>query len=114
MMLALVHIVNIVAGVVLLVEMWRTIPTIGDFLDRFVRSIAAFEALIGIVAIAIGVLEFSGAGVLAIVTGLALAWTVFAQIPAIGPSLEGFGKALRGFQTILGFLSLIVGVVGLV
>lgn len=108
-----VYAMNVLSGMVLLVEMWRTIPRIGDLLDRFVRSFATFEAAIGILAITAGVLEFSGAGVLAIFAGLALGWSFFANIPALGPSLEGFGKTLRGFQTILGFASLIVGVVGL-
>lgn len=105
---------NVLAGIILLVEMWRTIPAVGKFLDKFVRAIATFEAIIGIIAIVTGILNFGGEGFLAILAGLALGWTVLSNIPGIGVAFENFGKVLRSFQTILGFTAIIVGIVGLV
>ena len=107
-----VAIMNILAGVVLLTDMWRTIPAIGVVLDKFVRTLVTFQAVIGVLAITAGAVYFSPAGIVAIIAGLAVGFEAFTFIPAFGEWVEQFAKSLLSFQTILGFTAIIVGIVG--
>jgi hypothetical protein len=48
-----------------------------------------------------------------IVAGLILAMGILPSIPAIGASLEKVAKWLGRFQTIIGIITIIIGILGL-
>jgi len=48
-----------------------------------------------------------------IVAGLVLAMGILPSIPAVGKSLVKVAKWLGGFQTIIGVIALIIGILGL-
>jgi len=51
--------------------------------------------------------------VLNIIAGLILAMGILTSIPALGKSLEKLAKWLGRFQTIIGVIAIIVGLLGL-
>lgn len=51
--------------------------------------------------------------VLNIIAGLILAMGILTSIPALGKSLEKLAKWLGRFQTIIGIIAIIAGIIGL-
>ncbi len=51
--------------------------------------------------------------VMNIIGGLVLCAGILAAIPAIGKTMAKAGKFLGGFQTIIGIIALIIGILGL-
>ena len=101
--------INIIAGLVLLSGMFHVIPVLGKYMDKAGKWLGGFQAIIGVIAIIFGILNFGMQGIVAIIAGLVLAVGIFPAIPGIGKSLEKAGKWLGGFQTIIGAVALIIG-----
>ncbi|RZN60713.1 hypothetical protein [Methanonatronarchaeum sp. AMET6-2] len=107
-------VVAILAGLVLLTGLLGVIPALGDELERFASWLGGFQGLIGIVAIVIGILEFGTLeSYMLIIAGLVLAAGILQAIPALGKYLEKMGRWLGGFQVIIGIITLVVGIMGL-
>jgi hypothetical protein len=108
-------VVAILAGLVLLSDVLRNIPGIGLSLERFAGWLSAFDVVIGIVAIVLGVLELlTLEGILLILAGLVLAASALRTIPSIGLSLGRLGDALAKYRWIIGVIILLVGLLDLI
>ncbi len=104
----------IIAGLVLLSGLIGAVPAFGDILQRFAKWLGGFQGLIGIVAIVVGVLDlWSGTGLMLIFAGIVLGAGILQTLPAVGEELERLAKVLGSFQTIIGIVTLIVGIIGL-
>jgi len=110
----IVEIVNIIAGLVLAMGILPSVPAVGKSLVKVAKWLGRFQTIIGIVAIVVGILYlFSLQAIVAIIAGLILAMGILTSIPAIGGSLEKVAKWLGGFQTIIGVIAIVIGVLGL-
>ncbi len=114
-MAGIVEILNIVAGLILAMGILPSIPAMGKSLEKVAKWLGRFQTIIGIIAIVVGIVFFSLIqGTVAIVAGLILAMGILASIPALGKYLVKLAKWLGGFQTIIGVIAIIVGILGLV
>ncbi len=110
----IVEIMNIVAGLILAMGILPLIPAMGKSLEKLAKWLGRFQTIIGIIALVVGIVFFSLLqGTIAIVAGLILAMGILASIPALGKYLVKLAKALGGFQTAIGIIAIIVGVLGL-
>lgn len=102
-------IIAILAGLLLL----------GDFFDKgkagnFVKSLRPFDAVIGVVAIVIGVLSLvSLLGIMLVLGGLVLGARALASVPNVGDNLVRAGNAVGSFRTLIGFVLLLLGILAL-
>jgi uncharacterized membrane protein (DUF2068 family) len=111
----IVEIMNLVAGLVLAMGILPSIPAVGSSLEKVAKWLGRFQTIIGVVAIVVGILFFSLIqGTVAIAAGLILAMGILSSIPALGKYLVRLAKWLGGFQTIIGVIAIIVGILGLV
>jgi hypothetical protein len=103
-------VVAVLAGLLLLSPIIRGRSAGGKVVD----SLAPFDAVIGVVAVVVGLLNITSViGVALIAAGLTLATGALAQVPALGPHLERAGNALRPFRVVLGVVVLVIGVMAL-
>lgn len=103
-------IVAILAGLLLIAPIIRG----GSAAGKIVGRLAPFDAVIGVVAVVVGVLNIASVtGLVLIAAGLILATGALAQVPAIGQHLERTGNALRPFRIALGAVVLVIGVMAL-
>jgi cadmium resistance protein CadD (predicted permease) len=108
-------VVAILAGLVLLSGILHKIPGIGYSLERFAGWLRPFDAVIGVVAIVLGILELlSLEGILLILAGLVLAASALRTIPSIGPSLGRLANALVEFRLIIGVIILLISLSDLI
>ena len=110
----IVEIVNIIAGLVLAAGIVTSLPAVGPSIGKVARWLGGFQTIIGIVAIIVGILYFGLQGIVAIIAGLILALGILPSIPAVGKSIEKLAKWLGRFQTIIGIIALVIGIIGLV
>jgi membrane protein HdeD len=104
----IIELTNIVAGLILAMSILPSIPAIGKSLAGLAKWLVRFQAVIGIIAIVLGVLNFGGLqGIVAIIAGLVLAMGI---LPGI---VKKFSKWLSKFQTVIGIVAIIVGILGL-
>jgi hypothetical protein len=110
----------ILAGLVLLTGMMSIVPALGKYLDRFGQMLGPFQAIIGIIALALGILGILGiAGgstllsIMLILAGLLLMTGILPMIPGIGESLQKFAVWMSTGQVFIGVLTLIVGIIEL-
>lgn len=103
-------VVAILSGVLLLAELFsRWAPG-----KKAVGALKPFQTVIGIVALVIGILHVTSVtGIALILAGLLLAATALAAVPKVGTYLARAGRALETFRIIVGFIVLVVGLVGL-
>lgn len=110
-----VAIMNIIAGLVLAIGILPNMPGIGKSLEKVAKWLGGFQAIIGIIAIIVGIIFFSLIqGTVAIIAGIILAIGILESIPALGKYLAKLVKWLGGFQAIIGIIVIIVGILGLV
>ena len=86
---------------------------------KLAKWLGSFQTVIGVAAIGLGIwVLISGAAMLqaivAIVAGLVLALGILPLIPALGKYIHKFAAWLGSFQTIIGIVALVIGVLGLV
>jgi len=79
-------------------------------LGKVAKWLGRFQTIIGVIAIILGILYFGLQGIVAIIAGLILAIGILTSIPAIGKDLEKVAKWLGGFQTTIGVVAIVVGV----
>ena len=106
---------NIVAGLILCVGLLEAIPAMGKHLKKLAKWLGSFETIIGIIVIIAGLYYWSFPWALVtIFAGLILAIGILPAIPAMGKHLEKLAKWLGGFQTIIGVIVLIIGILGVI
>ncbi len=110
----IVAIINIIAGLILAMGILPLIPALGKSLEKLAKWLGRFQTIIGILAIILGIVFWSLIqGTVAIIAGLILAMGILASIPALGKYLVKLAKWLGSFQTIIGVIAIIVGILGL-
>ena len=106
---------NIIAGLILCVGILEALPAMGKHLAKFAKWLGGFDTIIGIILIIYVIWQGywdSLLGMVAIFAGLIMIVGILPAIPAVGKSLEKVAKWLGGFQTIIGLIVLIVGILG--
>jgi hypothetical protein len=112
--MALLEILNIIGGLVLAVGVVGALPGIGKFLEKAGKFLGGFQVLIGVIILILALLDFGSVqSIVALLVGIILLTGVFYVIPAVGKYMTRFGKWLGGFQTIIGVVAIIVGLLGL-
>mgnify|MGYP003565954153 CR=1 FL=1 len=112
----IIAILNIVAGLILCVGLLEAIPAMGKHLAKLAKWLGGFQAIIGIIVIIAAIfIDWSLPwGLVTIFAGLILMVGILPAIPAMGKHLEKLAKWLGGFQTIIGLIVLIIGILGLI
>jgi hypothetical protein len=111
----MIDILNIVAGLILCIGLLEAIPAMGKHLAKLAKFLGSFQIIIGIIVIIAGIYYWSFPWALVtIFAGLILAVGILPAIPALGKHLEKLAKWLGGFQTIIGLIVLILGILGLI
>ena len=111
----IIAILNIIAGLIFCVGLLEAIPAMGKHLAKLAKWLGGFQAIIGIIVIIAGIIYWSFPWALVtIFAGLILAVGILPAIPAMGKHLEKLAKWLGGFQTIIGLIVLIIGILGLI
>ena len=113
-----IELVNIVGGLILCAGILEAIPAMGKHLEKLAKWLGGFQTIIGIIAIILAIfwwaeLESILQNVVAIIVGLILIVGILPAIPAMGKHLEKLAKLLGGFQTIIGIITIIIGIWGL-
>ena len=106
----------ILAGLILCVGILEAVPFMGKHIVKFAKWLGGFDTIIGLILI-IYVIWMGSWGlfdIVAIFAGLIMIIGILPLIPAVGKHLERFAKWLGGFQTIIGLIVLIVGILGLI
>lgn len=105
------EIISILAGLILLVGVLQR-----DAADnRLISTILAFKGIIGLIALVIGVLNFSNIiGIALIVGGFILAADVLSGIPEFGDELKRAGQALRSIGGLVGAFLLVLAMYRLI
>jgi len=111
---AITAIMNIIGGLVLCAGIIGALPVLGGFLEKAGKFLGGFQVIIGIVMMILGLLGiFSLQGIVAFLVGAILLTGAFHVVPGLGVYLEKFGKWLGGFQTIIGVIAIVIGILGL-
>ena len=107
--------VIILAGLILAIGILPAIPALGKYLEKLSKWLGRFQTIIGIIAIILALIwwEDLRQSVVALIAGLILITGILPSIPALGKHLEKLAKWLGGFQTIIGVIAIIVGIIGL-
>lgn len=101
-------IVAILAGLLLLADAFQGKG------QRFINNLRPYEAIIGVVAVVIGILNiFSLFGVALLLAGLILGMSALRGIPRIGDDLARAGNALGQIKTLIGIVVLVLGVLAI-
>jgi len=110
----IVNIVAILAGLILLTGLLGVIPAFGKHFERMAKWLGGFQGIIGLVAIGIGIwtFDFGLTSIMLIIAGLVLAAGFLEAIPSVGKHIHKVGTWLGGFQTIIGLITLAVGIWG--
>lgn len=113
----LLPLLNIIAGLILAIGILTSIPALGKSLEKLAKWLGRFQTIIGVVMIIVSIVfMLNGIGlqeIVALIAGLILAMGILPSIPALGKSLEKLAKWLGRFQTIIGVIAIIVGIIGL-
>ena len=106
---------NIIAGLILCVGLLEAIPAMGKHLAKLAKWLGGFQTIIGIIVIIAAIIWWSFPWALVtIFAGLILAIGILPAIPAFGAHLEKLAKWLGGFQTTIGIVVLIIGILGVI
>jgi uncharacterized membrane protein len=107
----LVEIISLLAGLVLLVGVLQR--NIAD--NRLISTILAFKGVIGLIALVVGVLNFSYIiGLALIVGGFILGADALSGIPDFGDELKRAGGALRSIGGLVGAFLLVLALYRLI
>jgi len=112
----IVGLMLIIGGLVLLTGSLYLIPALGKQLEKLAKWLGSFQGIIGVISIVLAfVPHWEGwYSVTLIIVGLILAVGVMSAVPAVGKYLVKLGKWLGGFQTIIGIIALILGILNLI
>lgn len=102
----------ILGGLVLLTGVLYLIPVLGKYIEKLAKWLGGFQALIGVVAIIIAILDFGSLdSVVLLIVGLILAVSIVSMLPAVGKYIAKLVKALGAFQMLIGIIAIILAFV---
>ncbi len=109
----IVEVMLIISGLVLLSGSLYLIPAMGKYLEKLAKWLSGFQAIIGIIAIIVGIVVDATllARVTLIIVGLIMAASIVTALPAVGKYIAKVVKFFGAFQTIIGIIALILGIV---
>jgi len=115
----LVGLMLIVGGLVLLSGSLYLIPALGKHLEKLAKWLGGFQTIIGIIAVILSIWDMVDgsvglANIWLLIVGLILVAGVMSALPALGKYIAKLTKALGAFQTIIGIVALILGILELV
>jgi hypothetical protein len=100
-------IVAVLAGMLLLGEIFNQ----SGRASRFVDNLRPFDAVIGVTAIVVGILNvFSLLGIGLILGGLVLGARALAAVPNVGDDLVRAGDKIGGFRVLIGSVLVVLGI----
>ncbi|MEM2943178.1 MAG: hypothetical protein QXN93_02700 [Methanomassiliicoccales archaeon] len=107
--------INIIAGLILAMGILNSIPALGKHLEKLAKWLGRFQTIIGIIAIIVAIIWWGSllGSIVAIIAGLVLLTGILPSIPVFGKHLEKLAKWLGRFQTIIGIIAIIVGILEL-
>ena len=105
----------ILAGLILAMGILTSIPALGKHLEKLAKWLGRFQTIIGIVAIILAIVYWGDLlfSLFALISGLVLLTGILPSIPAVGKYLEKLAKWLGRFQTIIGVVAIIVGILAI-
>lgn len=105
----------IFAGLILAMGILTSVPALGRSLVKLAKWLGRFQTIIGIVAIILAILYWDELlySLVAVIAGLVLLVGILPSIPALGKHLEKLAKWLGRFQTIIGVVAIIVGILAI-
>ncbi len=116
-MALLMGLMLIFGGLILAMGILTSIPALGKSLEKLAKWLGRFQTIIGVVLIILAIWwMLSGIGlteIVALLAGLVLAMGILPSIPALGKHLEKLAKWLGRFQTIIGVVAIIIGILEL-
>jgi hypothetical protein len=99
-------VIAILAGMLLLGEVFNQ----GGRASRFVENLRPFDAILGVTALIIGILNiFSLLGLVLILGGLVLGARALSTVPNVGDDLARAGDKIGGFRVLIGVVLVILG-----
>ncbi len=111
----IVGLMLIIGALVLLAGSLYLIPAMGKYLEKLAKFLGGFQVVIGIISIIVAVWQWEDLySVLLIIVGLILAAGVMSALPAVGKYIAKLTKWLGAFQTIIGVIALIAGILNLI
>lgn len=103
-------VIAVLAGMLLLGEVFNQTGRA----SRFVDSLRPFDAVIGVMAIVVGILNlFSLLGLFLILGGLVLGARALAAVPNVGDDLVRAGDKVGGFRVLIGSILIVLGILNL-
>lgn len=108
----LLAIFNILTGLILLSGVIGVLPAVGKHLEKVGKWLGSFQAIFGLIAIVLAVLNFNLTGLMfwsLLVGGIILAAGVLEAIPGMAKVAKFLGPA----QVVVGIILLIIGILGL-
>ncbi|MDQ3672797.1 MAG: hypothetical protein M3365_00245 [Gemmatimonadota bacterium] len=100
-------VVAVLAGMLLVGDLFNQ----GGRASRFVDNLRPFDAILGITAIILGILNvFSLLGLLLILGGLVLGARALGSVPNVGDDLVRVGDKVGGFRVLIGTVLIVLGV----
>ena len=108
----------IFGGLILAMGILTSIPALGKYLEKLAKWLGRFQTIIGVVLLVLSIWYMIDSGIdlyniVALLAGLVLAMGILPSIPALGKSLEKVAKWLGRFQTIIGIVAIIVGILAI-
>ncbi|HEU4748473.1 MAG TPA: hypothetical protein VFS56_08220 [Gemmatimonadaceae bacterium] len=99
--------IAILAGMLLAADLFNQ----GGRASRFVDNLRPFDAMLGITAIVLGILNlFSFLGLMLILGGLVLGARALSTVPTVGDDLVRAGDKIAGFRVLIGTVLIVLGV----
>lgn len=108
----LLAIFNILTGLILLTGVIGVLPGVGKHLEKFGKWLGSFQAVFGIIAIILALLNISLLSLYfwsLLIGGIILAAGILEAIPGMAKVAKFLGPA----QVVVGIILLIVGIIGL-
>jgi hypothetical protein len=100
-------VIAVLAGMLLVSELFNQ----SGRASRFVDNLRPFDAVIGVIAIVIGILNLvSLAGIFLILGGLVLGARALATVPNVGDDLVRAGDKIGGFRVLIGSVLIVLGI----
>lgn len=98
--------VAILAGMLLAADLFNQ----GGRASRFIDNLRPFDAMLGIAAIVLGILNlFSFLGLMLILGGLVLGARALSTVPTVGDDLVRAGDKIAGFRVLIGSVLIVLG-----
>lgn len=98
--------VAILAGMLLAADLFNQ----GGRASRFIDNLRPFDAILGITAIVLGILNlFSFLGLMLILGGLVLGARALSTVPSVGDDLVRAGDKIAGFRVLIGTVLIVLG-----